>query len=90
MKTFIKGLFTPKSTLLKKINNLERDVESLKKSYSSLLTRVNGLDSFCKETMDSINSIFFEDKKDEFDKARKTQEQRFNDNANVFSWDEEE
>jgi hypothetical protein len=78
------------SKRIKKINNLERDVENLKQSYSSLLTRVNGLDSFCKETMDSINNIFFEDKKDEFDKAKKAQEQRLNDNANVFSWDEEE
>ena len=33
---------------------------------------------------------FFEDKKTEFENAKKTQEQRFNDNANVFSWDEEE
>ena len=61
MMTFIKSLFTPKLTLLKKIKNLERDVENLKQSYSSLLNRVNGLDSFCKETMDSVNSIIFED-----------------------------
>ena len=86
MKTFIKGLFTPKSTLLKKINNLERDVENLKKSYTSLLTRVNGLDSFCKETMDSINSIFFEDKKEEYKKEKDKQDQKFADTASVFDW----
>lgn len=86
MKTFIKGLFTPKSTLLKKINNLERDVESLKKSYSSLLTRVNGLDSFCKETMDSINSIFFEEKKEEYKQTKDKQDKQFGDTASVFDW----
>ena len=86
MMTFIKGLFTPKSTLLKKINNLERDVENLKKSYTSLLTRVNGLDSFCKETMDSVNSIFFEDKKEEYKKEKDKQDQKFADTASVFDW----
>lgn len=86
MMTFIKGLFTPKSTLLKKINNLERDVENLKQSYSSLLNRVNGLDSFCKETMDSINSIFFEDKKEEYKKEKDKQDQKFADTASVFDW----
>lgn len=86
MMTFIKGLFTPKSTLLKKINNLERDVESLKKSYSSLLTRVNGLDSFCKETMDSVNSIFFEDKKEEYKQTKDKQDKQFGDTASVFDW----
>lgn len=86
MMTFIKGLFTPKSTLLKKINNLERDVENLKQSYSSLLNRVNGLDSFCKETMDSVNSIFFEDKKEEYKKEKEKQDQKFSDTASVFDW----
>ena len=86
MMTFIKGLFTPKSTLLKKINNLERDVENLKQSYSSLLNRVNGLDRFCKETMDSINSIFFEDKKEEYKKEKDKQDQKFADTASVFDW----
>ena len=86
MKTFIKGLFTPKSTLRKKINNLERDLENLKQSYSSLLNRVNGLDSFCKETMDSVNSIFFEDKKEEYKKEKDKQDQKFADTASVFDW----
>lgn len=86
MKTFIKGLFTPKSTLLKKINNLERDVENLKKSYTSLLTRVNGLDSFCKETMDSVNSIFFEEKKEEYKQTKDKQDKQFGDTASVFDW----
>ena len=86
MKTFIKGLFTPKSTLLKKINNLERDVENLKQSYSSLINRVNGLDSFCKETMDSVNSIFFEDKKEEYKQTKDKQDKQFGDTASVFDW----
>ena len=86
MMTFIKGLFTPKSTLLKKINNLERDVENLKQSYSSLLNRVNGLDSFCKETMDSINNIFFEDKKEEYKQTKDKQDKQFGDTASVFDW----
>ena len=86
MMTFIKGLFTPKSTLLKKINNLERDVENLKQSYSSLLNRVNGLDSFCKETMDSVNSIFFEDKKEEYKQTKDKQDKQFGDTASVFDW----
>ena len=86
MMTFIKGVFTPKSTLLKKINNLERDVENLKQSYSSLLNRVNGLDSFCKETMDSVNSIFFEDKKEEYKQTKDKQDKQFGDTASVFDW----
>ena len=86
MMTFIKSLFTPKLTLLKKINNLERDVENLKQSYSSLLNRVNGLDSFCKETMDSVNSIFFEDKKEEYKQTKDKQDKQFGDTASVFDW----
>lgn len=86
MMTFIKGLFTPKSTLLKKINNLERDVENLKQSYSSLLNRVNGLDSFCRETMDSVNSIFFEEKKEDYKKIKDKQDKQFGDTASVFDW----
>ena len=90
MMTFFKGMLTPKITLLKKINNLERDVDNLKASYSSLLSKTNGLEKFCQETVESVNSIFFKEKVKEVEKAEKDQKQMFDDKASVFSWEDEE
>lgn len=90
MMTFFKGMFTPKITLLKKINSLERDVNNLKASYSSLLSKTNGLEQFCQETMESVNSIFFKNKTAELEKAEKDQKQMFDARASVFSWGDDE
>ena len=84
MMTFFKGLFTSKKTLQDKINNLERDVSNLKATYASLLEKVQNLESYNKEVLENINSIFFEDKKEEVKKAKDHQAAKYTDAANVF------
>jgi regulator of replication initiation timing len=83
-------LFTSKKTLQNQINNLERDVSNLKATYASLLEKIQNLESYNKEVLENINSIFFEDKKEEIKNAKDTQAAKYSAAANVFSWDNDD
>ena len=88
MTNILKYLFYPKKKLVKRINELERDVENLKHSHKSLREDLENLKKYNKEVLDSVNSFYFEKpsvKQDDDDNLKK-QNDTFKEQANVYDW----
>lgn len=90
MTNFFKYLFYPKKKLVKRINELERDVENLKHSHKSLREEFSDLKKYNEEVIKNLNSIFYEEPEREKNKIErdKNVEQRNKDITDLFDWGE--
>ena len=88
MTNILKYLFYPKKKLVKRINELERDVENLKHSHKSLREDLENLKKYNKEVLDSANSFIFgkPSVKQDNDDTLKKQNDTFKEQASVYDW----
>ena len=88
MTNIFKYLFYPKKNLVKRINELERNVENLKHSHKVLREDLENLKKYNKDVIDNINSMVFGKpsvKQDDADILKK-QNDTFKEQANVYDW----